>query len=58
MKCKRSNHQKRDCKAPSRAKTSMSRGNANQELVEKKRKFDRRHFKITELGSEEDSRME
>ena len=55
IKCGRSNHQARDCKAPSRAKTSPPLGNANQEPVQKKRKFDRGHLKITELGSEEDS---
>ena len=55
MKCGRSNHQARDCKAPSRAKTPSYFGNANQEPVQKKRKFDRGHIKITEFGSEEDS---
>ena len=55
MKCGRSNHQTRDCKAPSQAKTPPSLRSANQEPVQKKRKFDRRHLKITELGSEEDS---
>ena len=55
MKCGRSNHQARDCKALSRAKTPPSFGNGNQEPVQKKRKFDRGHLKITELGSEEDS---
>ena len=55
MKCGRSNHQARDCKALSGAKTPMPLGNANQEPVQKKRKFDRAHLKITELGSEEDS---
>ena len=54
MKCGRSNHQARDCKAPSRAKTPPSLGNANQEPVQKKRKFDSGHLKITELGSKED----
>ena len=54
MKCGRSNHQARDCKAPSQAKTPLSLGSANQEPVQKKRKFDRGHLKITELGSEED----
>ena len=52
MKCGRSNHQARDCKAPARAKTPPSIGNANRELVQKKRKFDGVHLKITELGSE------
>ena len=55
MKCGRSNHQARDCKTPSRAKTLPSVGNANREQVQKKRKFDAGHLKITELGSEEDS---
>ena len=54
MKCGRSNHQARDCKAPSLAKTPSSLSNANQELVQKERKFDSGHHKITELGSEED----
>ena len=55
MKCGRSNHQARDCKALSRAKTAPSFGNANQEPVQKKRKFDRGHLKIMKLGSEDDS---
>ena len=55
MKCGRSNHQEQDCKALSRAKTTSIFGNANQEPVQKKRKFDPGHLKITELGSEEDS---
>ena len=55
MKCGRSNHQARDCKALSRAILPPSFGNANQEPVQKKKKFDRGHLKITELGSEEDS---
>ena len=33
MKCRRSNHQARDCKAPSRAKTLPSLVSANQEPV-------------------------
>ena len=55
MKCGRSNHQARDCKAPSQAKTPPSVGNANWEPVQKKRKFNGGHLKIMELGSEEDS---
>ena len=55
MKYGRSNHQAWDCKAPSRAKIPPSFGNANQEPVQKKRKFDRGHLKITELASEVDS---
>ena len=55
MKCGSSNHEARDCKALSRAKTPPSFGNANQAPVQKKRKLDRGHRKITELGSEEDS---
>ena len=58
MKCGRSNHQARDCKAASRAKTPTSLDSANQEPVQKKRKFDRGHLKITELGAEEDSGIE
>ena len=53
MKCGRSKQQARDCKALSRAKTPPSFGNANQEPVKKKRKFDRGHLKNTELGSGE-----
>ena len=55
MKCRRSNHQSRDYKAPSRAKTSTYLGNANQEPVQKKRRFNRVHHKITRHGSEEHS---
>ena len=55
MKCGRSKHQALDCKAPSQAKTPPSLCNANQKHVQKKRKFDRGHVKITELSSEEDS---
>ena len=57
-KCGRSNHQAQDCKALSRAKTTTSFGNANQEPVQKKRKFDRGHLKITDLSSEKDSQNE
>ena len=55
MKCGRSNYQARDGNALSREKTPPSFGNANQEAVQKERKFDKRHLKIAELGSEEDS---
>ena len=55
MNCRRSNHQARDCKALSLAKSPLSLANANQGPVQKKRKFDRRHLKITELASKEDS---
>ena len=55
MKYGRSNQQARDCKAPLRVKTRPPLGNANQEPVQKKRKFDRGHLKITELGLEDDS---
>ena len=55
MKCGRSNHQARDYKALSREKTPPFFGNANQEPVQKKRKFDRGHFKITDLGLENDT---
>ena len=55
MKRGRSNHQARDCRAASRAKTPAFIGNANQEPVQKKRKLDGGHLKITELGSEADS---
>ena len=54
MKCGRSNHQARDCKAPARATTPPSIGNANREPVQKKRKFDGGHLKIMERDSEED----
>ena len=50
MKYGRSNQEARDCKALSRAKTAPSFGIANKEPVQKKRKFDKRHLKITELG--------
>ena len=53
MKCGRSNHQARDCKAPSRAKTPPSSDNVNQEAVQKNRKFNSGHLKITELGLED-----
>ena len=55
MKYVRSNHQAQDYKALSRAKTPPSFGNTNQQPVQKKRKFDRGHLKITELASEEDT---
>ena len=55
MKCGSSNHQARDCKLPSQAKTPPSCDNTKHEPVQKKRKFDGGHLKITELGSEEDS---
>ena len=54
MKCGRNNYQVQDCKAPSRAKTPPFTSNGNQEPVQKKRKFDKGHLKIIELGSEED----
>ena len=54
MKYGRSNHQARDSKAPSQAKTPPSLGNAKEEPVQKKRKFDRRHLKITKIGSDKD----
>ena len=54
MKCGRSKHQARDCKTLSRAKTHPSFGNAHQDPVQKKRKFDSGYLKIMELGSEED----
>ena len=53
--CGRSHHQARECKAPSRATTPPSLSNAKQEPVQKKRRFNGGHRKITELGSEEDS---
>ena len=55
MKCGRNNHQARDCKAPSIAKTPLSLSKANQEPVQKKKKFDIGLLKIKELGSEEDA---
>ena len=55
MKCGRSNHLARDCKAASEAKTPTSFSNTNQEPVQKKSKFEGEHLKITELGSEQDS---
>ena len=56
IKCRGNNHQSTDWKVLSRAKTSLFPGNANQELVQKKRKFDKGHLKIMELSLEEDSR--
>ena len=55
MKCGRSNHQARDCKAASQAKTPPPVGNANWEPVQKRGQFDGGHLKIRELGLEEDS---
>ena len=55
MKCGQSKQQGQDCKPPSRAKTPPFSGNANQEPVQKKSKFDKGHLKITKLGPEEDS---
>ena len=56
MKCERRNYLARDCKAPFRAKTPPFSNNANQEPVQQKRKFEKGHLKITELGWEEDWR--
>ena len=58
MKWERSNQQAWDCKAPLRAKPSPFPVNANQEPVQKKKKFDKGDLKITELGSEKDSENE
>ena len=55
MKCGRTNHQARDCKAPSQAKTPPPLGNANPEPVQKNRKFNKGHNKIAKIGLEEDS---
>ena len=55
MKCRRNNHQARNYKTPTRAKTPSFPDSAHQELVQNKRKFNCRHLKITELGSKEDS---
>ena len=54
MKCKRSNYQVWEYKAPWRAKTPPFPGNTNQDLVQVKRKFVKVLLKITELRSEED----
>ena len=54
MKCGRNNHQAQDCKACFRAKTPPLPGNANQEPVQKKRKFNKGDLKITEIGLEKD----
>ena len=40
--------------AASRAKTSLFPSKLNWELVQKKRIFNKGHFKIMELGSEKD----
>ena len=54
VKCRRSTHLARDCRAPLRARTSLYPSHANQKLVQKKKRFDKRDFKIRELGSGED----
>ena len=55
MNCGRNNHHAQDCKAPLSAEIPPFPSNTNQEPFLKKRKFDKGHFKIMELGSEEDS---
>ena len=54
MKCGRNYHEARDCKPSSRVKTPLFLGNTNKEPVQKKKKFNKRYLKITELSSEED----
>ena len=54
MKCRRSNYQAQDYKAPLRAKTLPFPDDVKKEPVQKKRKFDKGHLKITKLGLEED----
>ena len=54
MKHGRNNYQVQECRAAWRAKTPPFPSNANQEPVRKKRKFNKRHLKITKHGSEED----
>ena len=56
IKHKRSYHQAWDCNTLSRAKKPPFPGDAKQEPAQKKRKFDKGHLKIIDLGSEEDLR--
>ena len=55
MKCGRINHKAWDWQSTARVKTPPFPDNANQEPVQKKRKFDRVHLKIPQVGAEEDS---
>ena len=50
QKCGRSNYQVKDSKPPLRVQTPVFPSIINQELVLKKRKFDKEHPKITELS--------
>ena len=54
MKYVRTNHQVLDCMALSRRKTLPLPDQWNQNPVQKKRKFDKRYFKIMKINSEED----
>jgi len=48
----------RDCGYLSKVKTLSLPGNHNEEPVQKKRKFDKKYLKISELRSEKDSENE
>ena len=52
--CGRRGHSFTECRSPPQVKTPPPRGNPNQEPIQKKRKFDKGHLKLTELGSGED----
>ena len=53
--CGRIGHSFTECRSPPQAKTPPPRSNPNQEPIQKKRKFDKGHLKLTELGSGEES---
>ena len=57
MCCGKKNHRVSECPTPATTTTPPlpSAPNSHQESINKKRKFDKGHLKITELGSEEDS---
>src|SRR5258706_8087622 len=53
--CGRKGHSFQECRLPPCAKTPPPRSNENQEPIQKKRKYDKGHLKIAELGEGEDS---
>ena len=57
MRCGKKNHRASEFTVPATTKSPPppSTANSNQEPINEKRKFDKGHLKITELGSEEDS---
>ena len=57
MRCGKKNHKASECTVPAttRSPPTPSVVNSNQEPINKKRKFDKGHLKITELSTEEDS---